>query len=86
VVAVVQRGGGRMSARDAIHERIHGPGYCDPPCGLCREVKDLTDAHRDEVALQLGRDLMEVGLIPFLERLVGEDNTERVIERHCYGD
>lgn len=39
-----------MSAREAIHARIHGEGYCAPPCGLCVEVQDLLDAHAHELA------------------------------------
>lgn len=39
-----------MSAYDDIHDRIHGPGYCDPPCGLCVEVADLVGAYAHELA------------------------------------
>lgn len=37
-----------MSAREAIHNRMHGEGYCEPPCSLCREVADLIDDLADE--------------------------------------
>lgn len=40
-------------ARDAIHARIHGPGYCDPPCGLCREVEGLIDDFAHELAAKV---------------------------------
>lgn len=42
-----------MSAADAIHDRIHGPGYCDPPCGLCREVSGLLDDYAHELAEEI---------------------------------
>lgn len=34
----------------------------------------LVDAYRDEVAIEMGRDLLRIGLMPFLTRLVGADN------------
>lgn len=39
-----------MSAREQLYERMHGPGHCNPPCGLCREVEDLLDAFAHELA------------------------------------
>lgn len=39
-----------MSAAEAIHDRIHGPGHCDPPCGLCREVTGLLGDYAHELA------------------------------------
>lgn len=45
-----------VSARDDIHERIHGIGYCDPPCGLCKEVADLLDAYAHELAEKIRGD------------------------------
>lgn len=39
-----------MSDGEAIHNRIHGEGHCDPPCGLCLEVQDLLDAYAHELA------------------------------------
>lgn len=39
-----------MSARDDLHDRMHGVGYCNPPCGLCVEVADLLDAYAHELA------------------------------------
>jgi hypothetical protein len=41
---------GGVTAAEAIHNRIHGEGYCSPPCGLCREVEDLIDAYAHELA------------------------------------
>jgi hypothetical protein len=40
-------------AEEAIHNRIHGEGYCEPPCGLCLEVADLIDAHKDDVIARM---------------------------------
>ncbi|MFC5799105.1 hypothetical protein [Streptomyces formicae] len=39
-----------MKASEAIHDRIHGPGHCDPPCGLCLEVVDLLEGYAHELA------------------------------------
>lgn len=39
-----------MSAAEAIHDRIHGPGHCEPPCGLCREVTGLLEDYAHELA------------------------------------
>jgi hypothetical protein len=39
-----------MNARDDLHDRMHGVGYCNPPCGLCVEVADLLDAYAHELA------------------------------------
>ncbi len=38
---------------------------------------------QEAVALQLGRDLLELGIDPFLVRLVGEANARRLWERHA---
>lgn len=35
------------------------------------------------VTIELGKDCMELGIVPFLTRLVGEDNVERLFERHA---
>jgi len=48
-----------VSAGEAIHNRIHGPGYCDPPCGLCVEVEDLVDDHRAEVLREAQAAVLE---------------------------
>lgn len=40
----------QRSAAEAIHERIHGPGHCEPPCGLCREVSGLLEDYAHELA------------------------------------
>lgn len=44
-----------MSAREAIHARIHGEGYCVPPCGLCVEVQDLLAEYAHELAEKIRR-------------------------------
>jgi hypothetical protein len=36
-------------------------------------------AHRDEVALEIGRDALRDGLMPTLIRLVGEANAAKLI-------
>jgi hypothetical protein len=41
---------GGVTAAGAIHNRIHGEGYCSPPCGLCQEVSDLLEDHAHELA------------------------------------
>jgi hypothetical protein len=48
-----------VSARGALHDRIHGPEACDPPCGLSKEVSALLDEHRDEVAHELAEKIRE---------------------------
>lgn len=37
------------------------------------------DAHRDEVALEIGRDALRDGLVPTLNRLVGEANARKLL-------
>ncbi len=49
------------------HGRIHG-NHCTT---------------KEAVAIQLGRDVMELGIDPFLVMLVGEDNARRLWERHA---
>lgn len=41
---------GGVTAAEAIHNRIHGEGYCSPPCGLCMEVIDLLEGYAHELA------------------------------------
>lgn len=45
-----------MSAAEAIHDRIHGPGHCEPPCGLCREVTGLLEDFAHELAEKIRED------------------------------
>lgn len=40
-------------------------------------------ACQEAVALQLGRDCMELGIVPFLTKLVGDANVTRLFERHA---
>jgi hypothetical protein len=48
-----------MMTAEAIHNRIHGEGYCDPPCGLCLEVQELLDSHAHELAEKIRVELPE---------------------------
>ena len=43
-------------------------------------IGPLLDAYRDDIAIDMGRDLLRQGLKTFLLRLVGEQNTEMVLE------
>lgn len=43
-------------------------------------------ACQEAVAIELGRDLLRLGIDPFITRLVGDDNAQRLWERHAYGD
>ena len=63
-----------MTARDELRDHLVS--------GVNWGADELIDAYRDEVAIDLGRDLMKMGLVPFLERLVGADNTHRLFARH----
>lgn len=75
-----------MTARDRLIETLneeHNPSYWGD---YSRDAEALVDAYRDEVALDMGRDLLDIGLVPFLERLVGAYNAVRVFERHAGED
>lgn len=54
---------------------------CDCDCELPKRVR--WQKIREETAIELGRDLLRDGLVPFLDRLVGPENTARVFERHA---
>jgi hypothetical protein len=43
------------------------------------EKNAFIDAHRDEVALEIGRDALRDGLWPTLNRLVGEANARKLL-------
>jgi hypothetical protein len=43
------------------------------------EKNAFIDAHRDEVALEIGRDALRDGLVPALNRLVGEANARKLL-------
>jgi hypothetical protein len=43
------------------------------------EKNAFIDAHRDEVALEIGRDALRDGLMPTLIRLVGEANATKLM-------
>lgn len=83
--------GGAVNAREDLINAIGNEDYfpvcfwpCATPCQIkCPTPEDMVDKYRDEVALQLGRDCLEMGLVPFLERLVGPENTTRLFERHA---
>lgn len=44
---------------------------------------EVRNKYRDEVAVEMGRDLMEVGIGPFIKSLVGPDNANRLWARHA---
>lgn len=61
-----------MSARDRLFDDIwdqRSPA----------EKNTLLDAHRDEVALGIGRDALRDGLVPTLVRLVGEADAAKLL-------
>lgn len=41
-------------------------------------------ACKEAVALELGRDLLRLGIDPFITRLVGGANARQLWERHAY--
>jgi len=61
-----------MSARDALFNDIWD-------MRTTAEKNALIDAHRDEVALEIGRDALRDGLLLTLTRLVGEANATRLL-------
>lgn len=61
-----------MSARDKLFDDIWD-------MRSAREKNALIDAHRDEVALEIGRDALRDGLVPTLTRLVGEANAAKLM-------
>lgn len=61
-----------MSARDRLFDDIWD-------MRSAKEKNALIDAHRDEVALEIGRDVLRDGLVPTLTRLVGEANAMRLM-------
>ena len=61
-----------MSARDALSQSLWD--------NYTRSEKNaFIDAHRDEVALEIGRDALRDGLAPTLIRLVGEANATKLM-------
>lgn len=50
-----------------------------PCCFSEDDTKKPVDAHRDEVALKIGRDALRDGLWPTLNRLVGEANARKLL-------
>ncbi|WP_119580451.1 hypothetical protein [Streptomyces europaeiscabiei] len=61
-----------MSARDALSNALWD-NYTQA------QKNAFIDAHRDEVALEIGRDALRDGLMPTLIRLVGEANATKLI-------
>lgn len=61
-----------MSAREALFNDIWDMRTAD-------EKNKLINAHRDEVALEIGRDALRDGLAPTLVRLVGEANAAKLL-------
>jgi hypothetical protein len=72
-----------IDPRQRLVKAITDGDFC--VCGQqgCPTPESMVDDYRDAVAVQLGRECMEMGLLPFLERLVGEANTTRLFERHA---
>ena len=64
-----------MSARDKLFDGIWD-------MRSATEKNALIDAHRDEVALEIGRDALRDGLVPTLTRLVGEANAAKLLADH----
>ena len=54
---------------------------CNCDCELTKQAK--RQQTREETALEIGRDLMEQGLIPTLIRLVGAGNASRILAGIC---
>lgn len=54
--------------------------------GSRRWADRILRRHRDEVADQLGRELMSAGIEPFIRRLVGDANADTLWERHTGED
>lgn len=61
-----------MSARDDLFRDIWDQR-------TTAEKNALINAHRDEVALEIGRDALRDGLVPTLNRLVGETNARKLL-------
>lgn len=64
-----------MSARDDVVKGLEEHACCFSD----EDAKRMTDAHRDEVALGIGRDALRDGLVPTLTRLVGEANAAKLL-------
>jgi hypothetical protein len=47
------------------------------------EKDAFIDAHRDEVALEIGREMLRDGLVPTLTRLVGDANVRKLMSDVC---
>lgn len=65
-------GDATVSARDKLFDDIWD-------MRSATEKNALIDAHRDEVALEIGRDALRDGLVPTLTRLVGEANAAKLM-------
>lgn len=61
-----------VSARDRLFDDIWD-------MRSATEKNALIDAHRDEVALEIGRDVLRDGLVPTLARLIGEANATKLL-------
>ncbi len=65
-------GDATVSARDRLFDDIWD-------MRTAQEKNALIDAHRDGVALEIGRDALRDGLAPTLTRLVGEANAAKLL-------
>lgn len=68
-------GDATVSARDALANALWD-NYTQA------QKNEFIDAHRDEVALEIGRDALRDGLVTTLTRLVGEVNTTKLLADH----
>ena len=58
-------------------------GLVEHACCFSEEdAQRLVVGHRDQVALEIGRDALKDGLVPTLIRLVGEANATRLLAEH----
>ena len=64
-----------MSTRDDLIAGLAGHACCFSE----EDAQRLVDAHRDEVALEIGRDALRDGVVPTLTRLVGEVNAQKLM-------
>lgn len=78
VTAIYDNGTARIRELEAQNAELrrHRVKLIEVGAQLAREVDD---AHRDEVALEIGRDALRDGLVPTLNRLVGETNARKLL-------
>lgn len=65
-----------MSARDSLTHALWD-NY------TAAEKNAFINAYRDEVALEIGREMLRDGLIPTLNRLIGDANARKLMSDVC---